>query len=217
MLKKIRTLLWALIAIIAIYTGFHYASNDNNTNKISFEAQDNDTRNSSTFMPVAGLKPSKDFTLTDHNGNVFTQESEAWKAPYKLIYFGFAYCPMICPTELQKMTKALNNLPAEKANKIQPILISIDPERDTAESLKTYISSFHPKFIGLTGTPEQIKHIADDWKVFYKKVEDDSLNGYTMDHSSYIYLQDQSNQILGIFRMKDSSSEITKYLEKVID
>jgi protein SCO1/2 len=115
------------------------------------------------------------------------------------------------------MTKAINDLPAEKAAKIQPLFISIDPERDTAEDLKTYVSSFHKDFIGLTGTPEQIKHMADMWKVYYRKVEDDSLNGYTMDHSSYIYLQNAEGQILGLFRMKDSAVEITKYLAKTVD
>lgn len=219
MIKKFRIFLWAVVALVMAYTLYAYftVNNMGENGRLALTSGDTAEESAPAFTPVAGFAPTGDFTLTDHNGEVFTQDSAAWKKPYKLIYFGFAYCPMICPTELQKMTKAINALPAEQAAKIQPLFISIDPERDTPEDLKTYISSFHKDFIGLTGTPEQIKHMADMWKVYYRKVEDDSLNGYTMDHSSYIYLQNEEGQILGLFRMKDSAAEITKYLAKTVD
>lgn len=229
MIKKIRIILWSLVAVLLAYMGYAYITvkDMNGASPLSIiseteltqqQAQDAKEKSAeASFTPVAGLMPQGSFTLTNQDGELFTQDSAAWNAPYKLVYFGFTYCPMICPTELQKITKSLNDLPKDKQDKIQPVFISIDPERDTPESLKQYLSSFYPRFIGLTGTPEQIKHMADMWKVYYKKIEDDSLNGYTMDHSSYIYLQNANGQILGLFRIKDTAANITKYLNKTVD
>lgn len=221
MLKYVRIALWSMVALVAAYTLYAYIQvkdMDTAPMPLSTErvASNDDAATNGSFMPIAGLDPVGNFTLTDHEGKPFTQDSSAWQADYKLIYFGFTFCPMICPTELQKMTQVLNDLPANKSALIQPVFITIDPERDTAEAMAQYIESFHPRFIGLTGTPEQIAHMASLWKVYYAKVDDDSLSEYTMDHSSYIYLQGPEGDILGLFRMKDSAAEMTEYLAKII-
>ena len=223
MLKKIRITLWVVAALIITYTvytsdRFKETELDPSNQMVLSGSMTPDVTNNEapTFMPVAGLKPSGDFTLVDQNNQEFTQDSAAWQVEYKMIYFGFTFCPMICPTELQKMTQVLNDLPSEKADKIQPLFITIDPERDTPDVMKKYISLFHPNFVGLTGTQEQINHMTEKWKIFATRVEDDTLSGYTMDHSSYIYLQGPKGDILGLFRMRDNAADITEYLAKII-
>lgn len=96
---------------------------------------------------------------------------------YTLVFFGFATCPEVCPTELQKMAQALEILGEEKAAKIQPIFITVDPERDTAEALKVYVAEFHPKLVGLTGTAEQIEAVKKAYRVYASKVQMEGWRG----------------------------------------
>jgi protein SCO1/2 len=110
------------------------------------------------------------------------------------------------------MTQILNSLPEDKLNKIQPLFITIDPERDTPELMKDYLSLFHPKIIGLTGTPEEIKKVIDLWRVYAVRVEDPDLSDYTMDHSTYTYLMDPDGTLVEIFRMKDSPQRMINTL-----
>lgn len=153
--------------------------------------------------PIAGASVGGPFTLVDQNGEKRTEQDYADQ--YKLIYFGFTYCPAICPTELQKMTQVLNTLEPELAEKIQPMLITIDPERDTPEVLKDYVSLFHPRLIGLTGTQPQIDFVKKQYRVFANKVEDEELSDYTMDHSTFVYLMTPDDKLLSIYRMKDTA------------
>ena len=126
------------------------------------------------------------FTLTDHNGRRVTDAD--FRGKYMLIMFGFTYCPDICPSGLQVMSAALDQLGA-KADKIVPVFISVDPERDTPEQLAQYVQSFHPRLVGLTGTAEEIAAAAKAYRVYYKKVADaKSTAGFTYDHSALIYL-----------------------------
>lgn len=137
------------------------------------------------------------FSLTDHTGKRVTEKDFLGKN--LLVVFGFTYCPDVCPTELQVVTAALENLGA-RADTIQPIFISIDPERDTPDVMKQYISNFHPRFVGLSGTQEEIAAVAKAYRVFYSKVE--SKTGpvdYLMDHSSVIYLMDEKGKFLKHF------------------
>ena len=126
------------------------------------------------------------FTLTDQTGRTVTDKTYAGK--FELVYFGYTYCPDACPTDLQVMTTALNML-GDSAKQVQPIFITIDPERDTAAVMADYVSHFHPSFIGLTGTPEQTAAAAEAYRVYYKKAPSAVDGGaYLMDHSSYTYL-----------------------------
>jgi protein SCO1/2 len=110
------------------------------------------------------------FSLTDHTGRKVTDKDFLGK--YMLVFFGYTYCPDLCPTELQVMSAALDKLGA-KADDIQPIFITFDPQRDTPEVLKLYISNFHPRLVGLTGTPEEIA-AAKAYRVYYSKLENSS-------------------------------------------
>ena len=132
------------------------------------------------------------FELVDDAGLHVSQDS--LKGRYSLIYFGFTYCPDVCPTSLQIMTLALEEIEADSdaddgAPAIQPIFITVDPERDTPEELKQYVSHFHPRLRGWTGTPAQIDDAMRAFKVYRARVEDTSnTGGYTIDHSSIFYL-----------------------------
>ena len=127
------------------------------------------------------------FSLVDHEGNAVTDLD--FRGQYLLIYFGYTYCPDVCPTALTDMSDALEKLGAE-AGKVTPILITIDPVRDTPEHLKEYASFFHPRLRALTGTPQKIAAVAKAYRVYFNraKQQDSAPDDYLMDHSSAIYL-----------------------------
>lgn len=137
------------------------------------------------------------FTLTDHTGKQVTEADFAGKKT--LIYFGFTYCPDVCPTALQVMSVALEEL-GDDASKITPVFITVDPNRDDVETMAAYVKHFGDDFVGLTGTPEQTAAAAKAFKVYYRKVDDPSSSaGYTMDHSSVVYLMSEDNAFLANF------------------
>lgn len=126
------------------------------------------------------------FALTDHTGKRVTEKDFAGR--HMLILFGFTFCPDICPSGLQVMAAALDKL-GKKGERLVPIFISLDPERDTPQQLAQYVASFHPRLIGLTGTLEEVDKAAKAYRVFYKKVRDEkSTAAYTIDHTALIYL-----------------------------
>jgi protein SCO1/2 len=126
------------------------------------------------------------FTLTDQTGKRVTDRD--FRGKFMLVYFGFTNCPDVCPTALQVMAAALDKL-GPNAERITPVLVSVDPEHDTPSVLAAYVASFHPRLVGLTGSQSEIDAIAKAYRVYVKKVPDPkSTAGYTMDHSSIIYV-----------------------------
>lgn len=125
------------------------------------------------------------FELTAHDGRRVSETT--FRGKLMLVYFGFTYCPDICPAGLQVVTAALEKLGAD-ADKVAPVFITVDPERDTPEQMKQYVSSFHENFLGLTGSPKDIAKAAKAYRVYYRKVQDEALSDYTMDHTSFLYL-----------------------------
>jgi protein SCO1/2 len=125
------------------------------------------------------------FELTAHDGRRVSETT--FRGQLMLVYFGFTYCPDICPAGLQVVTAALEKLGAD-ADKVAPLFITVDPERDTPEQMKQYVSSFHENFLGLTGSPKDIAKAAKAYRVYYRKVQDEALSDYTMDHTSFLYL-----------------------------
>ena len=145
--------------------------------------------------------------LTDQNGKKVTDADFAGK--YKLMFFGFTYCPAICPTELSKITTVMKTLEkngGDAGKNIQPIYITVDPERDTAAKMKNYVSLFHPSLVGLTGSPQEIKDTLKAYKVYAAKVEQEGLTEYTMDHSTFTYFIAPDGRLLHIFKMSDTAS-----------
>ena len=167
-----------------------------------------DTKNSASELPLVAPNIGGAFTLVNQDGKTVTDKDFAGK--YLFVYFGFTYCPAICPTELQKMAEAFKGLPKAWQSRIQPIFITIDPERDTPDILKNYVGLFMPELIGLTGTPAQIEAVKKEFKIYAAKVpEDDS---YTMDHSSYLYFMGLDGKALAMYRTSDTSDKIIKQI-----
>lgn len=127
------------------------------------------------------------FELTDHKGKR-VRDSD-FRGKLMVVYFGFTYCPDICPAGLQVISAAMDDLGA-KADRVVPMFVTVDPERDTPEQMKSYVGSFNKRIIGLTGSAEDISKVAKAYRVYYRKVQDPALNDYTMDHTSFMYLMD---------------------------
>jgi cytochrome oxidase Cu insertion factor (SCO1/SenC/PrrC family) len=137
------------------------------------------------------------FELIDQTGRVRTEQD--FRGQLMLVYFGFTYCPDVCPADLQAIGLALDKLGADAAQ-VQPLFISVDPERDTSDHLAEYVPLFHPRLIGLTGSADAIRRAADAYKVYYAKVAlGKDPSDYTVDHTAFIYLMDRGGNYLGFF------------------
>lgn len=151
------------------------------------------------------------FELTDQDGNKVTDQT--YKGKLMLIYFGFTFCPDACPTALGVMSAALDKLDVA-AERVVPILITVDPERDTPPVLKDYVSNFHPRMVGLTGTPEQTAQVAKAYRVFYQKASGATAADYLMDHTLLIYLMDREGKYLKHFSPDATPDQIADEIRK---
>lgn len=145
------------------------------------------------------------FSLTNQDGTTVTDVD--LKGKFVLVYFGFSHCPDICPTDLALISQVMEQL-GDTAQKIQPVFITVDPERDTPEELKTYLTNFYPGIIGLTGSKEQISDIANKYRIYAKKVESESIGEYLMDHSAFTYLMDKDGKYVTHFSGNQTAEEI---------
>lgn len=139
--------------------------------------------------PLAGAAIGGDFTLQDSKGQPVRWADFAGK--YRIVYFGYTFCPDICPTDMQRVAQGLKALKAsdpDKAAKIATMFITVDPARDTEAVVGEFAAAFSPDIIGLTGTPAQIDAVAKTFKVFYAKGEAQPGGGYLVDHSNVVYL-----------------------------
>jgi protein SCO1 len=164
------------------------------------------------FSP-ASTQPSAvggPFRLVDQNGRAVTEANFRGK-PF-LVFFGFTHCPDICPTALFEMSEVLRRLGPDAA-RTAVLFISVDPERDTPEKLKEYLSSFHPRIFGLTGSPAEIAEVEKAYRVYAKKVPLDG-GGYTMDHSAIVYLMDKDGRFVAPFNLKRTADEAAADLRR---
>jgi protein SCO1/2 len=152
------------------------------------------------------------FHLIDQNGRTVTDAD--FKGKPFLVFFGFTHCPDVCPTALFEMSETLRRLGAD-ADKTAALFISVDPERDTPEKLKEYLSNFHPRVVGLTGTLAEIEAVTKAYKAYAKKVTLDG-GGYTMDHSAIVYLMDRQGRFVAPFNLKrpadEAAADLRRYL-----
>ena len=154
------------------------------------------------------------FTLTDQNGH--TVHARDFRGKLMLVYFGYTFCPDLCPTELQLITSTLDQLGPAAAN-IQPIFITIDPARDRPKLLKEYLANFYPTFVGLTGTPAEIAAVAREYRVYYSKAVDaKATENCLIDHTGFVYLQGRKGQSLGTFLPSVSASELARSLRQAL-
>ena len=155
-----------------------------------------------------------DFELTDHQGTVRTDDDFAGQ--WLLVFFGFTNCPDIGPMTLAEIAAVMDGL-GENASRIQPLFITIDPERDTPEALADFVPRFDAGIIGLTGTPEQIGQTADSFHIYYDKIEEAAApDGYTMGHSSQLFLFDQSGGYAASWQYGTPAEEILTDLRERI-
>jgi protein SCO1 len=150
------------------------------------------------------------FTLTDQTGR---QRSDTeFRGKLMVVYFGYTYCPDICPTDLMAITQALDAL-GPAAEGVQPVFITIDPERDT-RLLPEYVSAFHRSLVGLTGSPEEIRRVANAYKAFYIKIKDERSGEYSIDHAGVIYLMGRNGEYLGFMPPQTNPDRLTEILRK---
>ncbi len=152
------------------------------------------------------------FSLVDHTGRPVTDQD--YRGKFMLVFFGYTMCPDICPTTLLDITTVMEKL-GDDAQRVQPLFISVDPERDTPEVLASYLSSFHPQIIGLTGTPQEIHRAATAYKTFYAKFVTEGKD-YSIDHSAYVYLMGPDGGYLTHFAFGATSASMTNDIRDFI-
>lgn len=153
--------------------------------------------NHASHAPIGGGDIGGPFELVDHTGKTVTDMD--FRGKYMLVYFGYTACPDECPAELMEMGEAIDRL-GDKAALIQPIFITFDPTRDTVEKLADYLPKFHPRFVGLTGSEEQVAKAASAYRVVYeRKTEDEAATDYLIDHTQLVYLMGPDGKFLDYF------------------
>jgi len=153
---------------------------------------------------LSGAKIGAPFTLTNQDGKKVQWQD--FQGKYRLVYFGYSYCPDVCPLDLQRIMQAFTQFEkadAARAARVQPVFISLDPERDTPAVLKTYVAAFHPRLIGLTGTPDEIAKVAKDFVVIYNKEKPQGDSGYMVSHSRTPYLFGPDGQPVALVPVDD--------------
>lgn len=152
------------------------------------------------------------FQLTDQSGQTVTESSMLGKP--SIIFFGFTHCPDVCPTALFEMSEVLRAMGPD-ASKLNAYFVSVDPERDTAEAMKRYLSSFDPNLKGLTGSPDAVARIISGYRVYAKKIPLKD-GDYTMDHTALIYLMDKNGKFVRPFDLKrkpeEAAADLNRYL-----
>ena len=165
--------------------------------------------------PLEGAAIGGDFTLTGEDG-----EPVSWgdfDGQYRTIYFGYTFCPDVCPVDVQRAMAGLKRFEAsdpERAAKVQPLFVSVDPARDTPEVLTEFTDAFHPRLIGMTGSKEQLDKIAKDYAAYYSVGEPNEAGGYLVDHTSITYLFGPDGEPIAILPTDAGPEAVAEELDK---
>jgi protein SCO1/2 len=151
------------------------------------------------------------FALTDQNQVLRTEKD--FHGKYTLVFFGYTYCPDVCPATLAIMAAALDKM-GPRSDNIVPIFITVDPKRDTPDKIKSYLSSFGRRFVGLTGAPEAIANVAKEYRVYYKEHPPENGGEYTVDHSGVVYLMDPNGKFIANYSLDTSPDTLAADLLK---
>ena len=188
-LRTIRFILWGLVCVVLAV--------------IAIQLWGGRQQTPQTFQP--------DFALQDGNGQTHTMAD--FRGKFTLVFFGFTNCPDVCPTTMSEVAQVMDDL-GEGADRVQPLFISIDPERDRRQGLTEYVAAFHPAILGLAGNDAATKDAADSFKVHFAREKDSSApNGYTMSHSSGLYLIGPDGEWLRQFAYETPAAEILADIE----
>ena len=195
-MRRIRYILWGTVMFALVLVGGHQLLHSPETNSVS----------GPTFQP--------EFTLTNHNGKPVNETT--YRGDWALVFFGFTSCPDICPTTLAELANVMDGLGAE-ASKVTPLFITVDPDRDRFELMAEYVSAFHPSIIGLTGSSKQIAEVVESFKAYFERVPQDSASGgYSMAHTSAVYLISPDGYFVRTYQFGTPLTEIVKDLKERI-
>ena len=164
-------------------------------------------------IDITGANYAQDFKLTDHNGQRRTLADFKGKAV--VIFFGFTQCPDVCPTSMSEMAEA-KALLGPLGDRFQGLFVTVDPERDTPEVMRAYVSHFDPTFLALYADPGQLKQVATDFKVYYKRVEGPTPTSYTMDHSAGSYVYDANGQLRLYHRYNTGAAGLAADIKRLL-
>ena len=163
---------------------------------------------------LSGVDWGKDFHLTDFNGS--PRQLSDFRGKAVVMFFGYTHCPDVCPTTLSELAIALRKM-GEDAKRVQVLFVTVDPDRDTPEILKKYVPSFNPNFLGLYGNALQTKRTADEFHVFYQKVQiEDDMKNYAMDHTAGCFVFDPSGHLRIYMPYSEKPPEMVKDLKKLL-
>ncbi len=206
MLKTIRYAAFGLIALLSAGWGVVWFT-DGDLGKLRLE-------NLGAAIP-GGVTVGGPFALTDTKGATVTEAT--FRGRWMLVYFGYTFCPDVCPTSLNTVSDALDRL-GPKADKVQALFITVDPARDTPQVVKQYAAAFGPRIKGLTGTAAQIETVGKAYRVYYKEHRTGTGTGdYTMDHSSVLYLMGPDGAFISPVRAEQSGEEMAAMLGKLVN
>lgn len=198
MLRFIRWAAFGLIAVLAVVWGALWLGGDG-------------PRLADLGAAVPGsVQVGGPFSLTDSSGRTVTDAD--FRGRWMLVYFGYTFCPDVCPTELQAVAAGLDQL-GPQASRIAPLFITVDPERDTPQAIGQYVKLFDDRLIGLTGTPAEIAAAARAYRVYYAKVQTKEASAYLMDHSSFLYLMGPDGKLVTLLKPGLSGAEIAAILK----
>ncbi|WP_226372625.1 SCO family protein [Allosphingosinicella flava] len=165
--------------------------------------------------PLAGAAIGGPFALTDQDGKAVTDKD--FDGAYRIVYFGYTYCPDVCPVDLQHIAQgyaAFEKAAPAKAAKVRPIFVSVDPERDTPAVVKQYVAAFHPRMTGLTGTPEQLAAAAKAYGVYYQRRDEAGASEYLMDHSRSAVLFGPKGEPIALLPQDQGAAAVAAELER---
>lgn len=154
------------------------------------------------------------FELIDGDGRKVTERD--FHGRHMLVYFGYTFCPDVCPTTLFSASQALDRIGPALASKVRLVFVSIDPERDTSEVVKDYAAHFHPGTVGLTGTPEQVATAARAFRIYYRKAAPEEDGGYLVDHSSILFLMDGEGRYVTHFGHEATADDMAAALKRLL-
>ena len=200
MSAKLRIFLLTAIALLALVLGYLVASLTRPTPPLN--------------QATPNFSLDGRFNLVDETGQLVTQDNYTGK--FRLVYFGFTFCPDVCPLQLEVVSRALD-IAKISPDWLTTLFITLDPERDRPEDMEIYTDNFHKNIIGLTGSFDQIYQAAKAYKVYFQKVSDpETTGGYTVDHSSIVFLMGPDNSYRQHFTHRDSAEDIAEKITTII-
>ena len=198
MMQKLLLPFIVFAAIAGVVVGNHFFGVSPNANKNGLYA-----------YPEGG-----DFTLDSNQGKVSFSD---YDGKVRLLYFGFTFCPDVCPSSLARVGAAFKKLTPEELAQVQGMLISVDPDRDTLENLENYTKYFHPQIVGITGKKSEIDEITERYDVTYKMVEGSTPENYLVDHTGYIFAVDKKGKVRDYIMHTESVSTAVDIIRKLIN